>query len=62
MPLSIIGLFVGLFLGLAGVLEGFGAMLIVALCGIVGFIVVKAVEGDLDLSALAPGRSAGRRP
>jgi hypothetical protein len=60
-PPSIIGLFVGLFLGLAGVLEGLGAMLIVALCGIVGFVAVKAVEGDLDLSALAP-RSASRRP
>jgi hypothetical protein len=60
-PLPIIGLFVGLFLGLAGVLEGFGAMLIVALCGIVGFVVVKAIEGDLDLSALTPNRSASRR-
>jgi hypothetical protein len=61
-PTSITGLFVGLILGLAAVLEGFGSMLVVALCGAVGFVVVKALSGDLDLSAYLGGRSAPRRP
>ncbi len=61
MPLPITGLFVGLILGLAEVLEGFGDMLIVALCGIIGFAVVKAIEGDLDLSSYLGNRSGKAR-
>lgn len=60
MSLPITGLFAGLILGLAEVLEGFGNMLIVALCGIIGFVVVKVIEGDLDLSTYLgnrPGRT-----
>jgi hypothetical protein len=59
-PPSTAGLFAGLILGLAGVLEGFGDMLIVGLCGLIGFVVVKVLAGDLDLSAYLGQRSSRR--
>ena len=58
---SVVGLFVGLFLGLALAFEGFGAMLIVAFCGAVGYIVMKVVEGEIDLTQYLSGQNR-RRP
>ncbi len=52
MQLSFVGLFTGLILGLALIVGNFGDMLIVALFGAIGVIVVKVIEGDLDLSEL----------
>lgn len=52
MQRSVIGLFVGLILGLAWSLQGFGEMLGVALAGAVGFVVMKVVEGEIDLGEL----------
>ncbi len=52
MSRSTLGLLVGLVLGYAAIFGGFGDMLIVALIGAVGFIVGKALEGDLDLSQI----------
>ncbi len=43
------GLFTGLVLGFTFVLLGFGDMLIVALFGLIGFLVMKAVQGELDI-------------
>ena len=54
---TVVGLFVGLLLGLALVLEGFGEMLIVALCGAVGFLVMKVVEGEIDVTDYLGGRN-----
>jgi hypothetical protein len=45
-----VGLFVGLILGLALALDGFGAMLIVAFAGVLGHLVAKVIVGELDLS------------
>jgi len=45
---STVGLFTGLILGLALVLEGFGSMLIVALIGFIGWVVAKVVDGEID--------------
>lgn len=45
-----IGLLVGVVLGFALVFGSFGDMLIVALIGAVGFLIGKAVDGDLDVS------------
>jgi hypothetical protein len=50
MQTTTVGLFVGLILGLALVLEGFGAMLVVAFAGGLGYVVAKAIAGELDLS------------
>ena len=43
------GLFTGLVLGLAVVLVGVGEMLVVALFGLIGFLIMKAVAGELDV-------------
>ena len=50
MQTTTVGLFVGLVLGLALAFEGFGAMLIVAFMGVLGYLVAKVVQGELDLS------------
>ncbi len=52
MSRSTLGLIVGLVLGYAAIFGGFGEMLVVALLGAIGFVVGKALEGDLDLGAL----------
>ena len=57
---TIVGLFVGLILGLALVLEGFGEMLIVAFFGALGFLAMKVVEGEIDVTEYLGGRN--RRP
>ena len=55
------GIFIGLILGLALVLESFGAMLIVALFGAIGWVVARALRGELDLSQYING-SQSQRP
>ena len=50
----------GLILGLALVLEGFGEMLIVAFCGAVGFLVMKVLEGELDITEYIGGGGQSR--
>lgn len=44
-----IGLLTGIILGFAFVLYGFGDMLIIAFFGLVGLLVMKAVQGELDV-------------
>jgi hypothetical protein len=58
---TVAGLFVGLLLGFVLVLEGFGEMLIVALFGAVGYLVMRVVEGELDLTQYIGGSSRSRR-
>jgi hypothetical protein len=43
------GVVIGLALGLALAFGSFGQMLIVALFAVIGFVVAKVLEGDLDL-------------
>lgn len=50
MSRSTLGLLVGLALGFAAILGGFGGMLLVALIGAIGFAAGKALDGELDLS------------
>ena len=42
------GLAVGMALGFAGYFGGFGAFLLVAALGAVGFVVGRLLEGDLE--------------
>ncbi|MGI8668006.1 MAG: DUF2273 domain-containing protein [Jatrophihabitans sp.] len=56
MTRSTTGIFVGLLLGLALVLGSFGDMLIVALLAIIGYVVAKVLDGDIDLSQYVSGR------
>lgn len=58
---TVVGLFVGLLLGLALAFDGFGSMLIVAFCGAVGFVVMKVVQGEIDLTPYLGGGVRDRR-
>ena len=58
---TIVGLFVGLLLGLALAFDGFGSMLIVAFCGAVGYVVMKVVQGEIDLTPYIGGRNRNLR-
>lgn len=52
---DLIGLLVGLVLGLAGAFGGFGAFVLVAVLGAVGFLVGKVLQGQIDVSSYLPG-------
>ncbi|MEP7022439.1 MAG: DUF2273 domain-containing protein [Actinomycetota bacterium] len=56
MKRTTLGILIGLALGLALAFGSFGQMLIVALFAIVGFVVAKVLDGDLDLSTYLPSR------
>jgi len=58
---STVGLFAGLLLGLALIIGDFGDMLIVALFGILGYLVARVLEGDLDLDDLLNRSGRSRR-
>ena len=53
MTRTTLGVVIGLALGLALAFGSFGQMLIVALFAVIGFVVAKVLEGDLDLDALS---------
>ncbi|MFD9192120.1 hypothetical protein ACFWCA_28300 [Streptomyces phaeochromogenes] len=48
MSLAVIGMIAGMALGFAGYFGGFGAFLLVAALGAVGFVVGRFLEEDLD--------------
>jgi outer membrane lipoprotein SlyB len=58
---SLIGVLVGIALGFAAAFGGFAAFAVVAVMAVAGFVVGKAVEGDLDLSPYLSGRGRSRR-
>ena len=49
MSMAVIGMIAGMTLGFAGYFGGFGAFLLVAALGAVGFIVGRFAEGDYEL-------------
>jgi hypothetical protein len=49
---TITGLLVGLALGFAGAFGGFTAFIIVLFLGIIGLLVGRLLDGQLDLSSL----------
>lgn len=52
MNLAILGLVVGMALGFAGYFGGFAAFLLVAALGVVGFVIGRLLEGDIELGDL----------
>jgi hypothetical protein len=50
----------GLVLGLALVFGNFGDMLIVALFGVIGYLVAKVLDGDIDAQAWLSRSRRGR--
>jgi uncharacterized membrane protein len=61
MPATIAGLFTGLILGLTLAFGGFTDMILVAFLGVIGLVVGKAIDGQLDLSPYLSGRSGSRQ-
>jgi hypothetical protein len=49
MSSAALGLIVGMALGFAGYFGGFGAFLLVAALGAVGFVAGRLLDGDLEL-------------
>ena len=58
---SQVGLLLGAILGLALVLKDFGDMLVVGLVALVGWIVARVLEGELDLTEFLGGRNRNRQ-
>jgi hypothetical protein len=56
--MAVVGMLAGMALGFAGYFGGFGAFLLVAALGAVGFVAGRLVEGDVGLGdLLRPGGS-----
>ncbi|MBN0044125.1 hypothetical protein JS756_08370 [Streptomyces actuosus] len=49
MSMAAVGLIAGMALGFAGYFGGFGAFLLVAALGAVGFVAGRFLEGDLEV-------------
>jgi hypothetical protein len=49
---TVVGLFTGLLLGIALIIGDFSDMLVVAFFGAVGYVVMKIVEGEIDLGEM----------
>lgn len=56
MSTTALGTTIGLALGLALAFGGLGQMLIVALFALIGSVVARVLEGDLDVSSYLSGR------
>ncbi|CAL9407835.1 hypothetical protein [Streptomyces sp. enrichment culture] len=61
MSMAVVGMIAGMALGFAGYFGGFGAFLLVAALGAVGFVAGRFLEGDMDLGDLFRGRDDRRR-
>ncbi|MEW2625841.1 hypothetical protein [Streptomyces sp. NPDC048106] len=60
MSMAMVGMIAGMALGFAGYFGGFGAFLLVAALGAVGFVVGRFAEGDLDLGDFFRARDERR--
>ncbi|GAA1916382.1 hypothetical protein GCM10009837_46670 [Streptomyces durmitorensis] len=58
---ALVGLMAGMALGFAGWFGGFGAFLLVAALGAVGFVLGRLVDEGTDLRAFLGGRDRERR-
>ncbi|MEU8888421.1 hypothetical protein [Streptomyces sp. NPDC048442] len=61
MSLSVVGLAAGIALGFAGYFGGFGAFVVVAALGLIGFVAGRYLDGDLDPGELFRPRDRGDR-
>ncbi|MFH8618310.1 hypothetical protein ACH4E8_25030 [Streptomyces sp. NPDC017979] len=62
MSMAVVGLLAGMGLGFAGYFGGFGAFLLVAALGAVGFVVGRFLEGDFEAGDFFRSRERGDRP
>lgn len=61
MSIAMVGLIVGMALGFAGYFGGFGAFLLVAALGALGFVVGRLLEGEWELGDFFHRREERRR-
>ncbi|MFG2190930.1 hypothetical protein [Streptomyces sp. NPDC048639] len=61
MSMALIGMIAGMALGFAGYFGGFGAFLLVGALGVVGLVVGRLLEGDLELGDFFRSRDDRRR-
>ncbi|MGW1074267.1 hypothetical protein [Streptomyces sp. NPDC002537] len=62
MSMAVVGMIAGMVLAFAGYFGGFGAFLLVAALGAIGFVVGRFLDGDLDPGDLFRSRERdGRR-
>ncbi|ANW20830.1 hypothetical protein [Streptomyces clavuligerus] len=62
MNMAVAGLLAGMGLGFAGYFGGFGAFLLVAALGAVGFVAGRFLDGDLAPGEFFRTRERGDRP
>ncbi|WP_327363113.1 MULTISPECIES: hypothetical protein [unclassified Streptomyces] len=60
MRMAVVGLFAGMALAFAGYFGGFGAFLLVAALGAIGFIAGRFLDGDLEPGAFFRPRDRDR--
>lgn len=60
MSMAVVGLIAGMGLGFAGYFGGFGAFLLVAALGAVGFVAGRFLDGDLEPGDFFRTRGSGR--
>ncbi|MEU7427270.1 MULTISPECIES: hypothetical protein [unclassified Streptomyces] len=60
MSMAVVGMIAGMALGFAGYFGGFGAFVLVAALGAVGFVVGRFADGDLDPGDFFRGRDRRR--
>ncbi|WP_329389288.1 hypothetical protein [Streptomyces sp. NBC_01716] len=61
MSMAVVGLLAGMALAFAGYFGGFGAFLLVAALGAVGFVAGRFLDGDLEAGDLFRGRERPER-
>ncbi len=61
MSMAVVSRIAGMALGFAGYFGGFGAFLLVAALGAVGFVVGRFLEGDMELGDFFRSRDDRRR-
>ena len=61
MSMAVAGMIAGMALAFAGYFGGFGAFLLVAALGAVGFVVGRFLEGDLEIGEFFRAREQRRR-
>ncbi|MBT2504345.1 hypothetical protein J7I98_00265 [Streptomyces sp. ISL-98] len=61
MSMAVVGLLAGMALGFAGYFGGFGAFLLVAALGAIGYVLGRFADGDLELGDFFRVRERGER-
>ncbi|MEU1089734.1 hypothetical protein ACFYPN_03055 [Streptomyces sp. NPDC005576] len=61
MSMAVVGMVAGMALGFAGYFGGFGAFLLVAALGAIGFIAGRFLDGDLEPGDFFRSRERGGR-